>query len=70
MRRALEASRNALLACRPNPPVGCVVVGTLDPHPRNQGAGLRMLEQAGIPVTTGVLETEVLRFLAPYLRSH
>ena len=26
MRRALEISRNALPACQPNPPVGCVLV--------------------------------------------
>jgi pyrimidine deaminase RibD-like protein len=32
-----------------------VVVALIDPHPRNQGRGIQMLEQAGIPLTLGVL---------------
>jgi pyrimidine deaminase RibD-like protein len=137
MREALVESRNALPDCRPNPPVGCVIVegnrvvargftgppgtahaeaaalkalgrvvrpqelalfvtlepcafvgrtpscaraivdsgirtaivGTIDPDPRNNGGGLEILSRAGIDVRLGVLESEVLGFLAPYLMS-
>ena len=27
-----------------------VVVAIVDPHPRNQGSGIRIIEEAGIPV--------------------
>jgi pyrimidine deaminase RibD-like protein len=134
MAAALEESRRALPACRPNPPVGSVivrgdeivargytgrpgehhaeaaalaqvstfdpseltmfvtlepcsfvrrtpscastlvsfgirhvVVGTLDPHPRNRGRGLEILREAGVRVELGVLEDEVLEFVGPYL---
>lgn len=33
-----------------------VVVGTLDPNPEHSGAGIRLLESAGISVQVGVLE--------------
>jgi pyrimidine deaminase RibD-like protein len=46
-----------------------VFVGTVDPDPRNNGAGLDIMRSAGIDVHTGVLEADVLAFLAPYLRS-
>jgi len=133
MRQALEAGRNALPECLPNPPVGCVlvragrviahgftqppyrnhaeamalsqmsgsgegvcayvtlepcsfrgrtpscaqalvaagirrvVVGILDPDPRNNGAGVAMLVSAGVDVRTGVLEADVHRDLDAYL---
>jgi pyrimidine deaminase RibD-like protein len=135
MAAALEESRRALPACRPNPPVGSVivrgdeivargftgrpgehhaetaalarvpagldpaeltmfvtlepcsfvrrtpacaltlvtfgirhvVVGTIDPHPRNRGRGLEILREAGVRVELGVLEDEVLSFIGPYL---
>lgn len=135
MAAALEESRRALPACRPNPPVGSVivlgdtiiargftgrpgehhaeaaalarvpaglapaeltlfvtlepcsfvrrtpscaltlvsfgirrvVVGTVDPHPRNRGRGLEILRDAGVHVELGVLEHEVLAFIEPYL---
>nr|WP_089936021.1 bifunctional diaminohydroxyphosphoribosylaminopyrimidine deaminase/5-amino-6-(5-phosphoribosylamino)uracil reductase RibD [Candidatus Entotheonella palauensis] len=47
--------------------IGRVFVGILDPHPRNQGAGIDILRAAGIPVLTGILEDEVRHDLAPYL---
>ena len=135
MGEALEESRKALPACRPNPPVGAVVVrngeiiargftgapgephaeaaalqaldagadpaglvrfvtlepcafvgrtpscaralatsgirtvfvGTLDPDPRNNGAGLDIMRAAGIDVHLGILEDEVLAFIDPFL---
>ena len=44
-----------------------VVVALIDPHPRNQGRGLQMLEQAGILVTLGVLQAEAATDLSAYL---
>jgi len=133
MREALAEGRKALPGCRPNPPVGCVIVrgdtviargytqppyqphaepmalrelegeltdtmmfvtlepcafhqrtpscanemitrrvGTvyvalIDPHPRNQGAGIAMLRDANIAVVTGLLEDEARAQMGPYL---
>lgn len=133
MRAALEAGREALPACLPNPPVGCalvrdgeiiatgftsppglphaepaalakvpgdvsdvvafvtlepcsyhartpscarelvargvgmVYVAMRDPHPRNQGAGLDILREAGIPIVEGILADEAERDMGPYL---
>jgi pyrimidine deaminase RibD-like protein len=44
-----------------------VFVATLDPDPRNAGAGIKLLEAAGIIVEVGILEREALEDLAPYL---
>ena len=133
MREALIEGRKALPGCRPNPPVGCVlvrngqviarghtqppyqphaepmalaqvsgdlsdvvayvtlepcsyhnrtpscartlieagirivVVGMADPHPRNSGAGVRMLREAGITVIEGVLEAEARQDMGPWV---
>ncbi len=47
--------------------VQTVYVGIIDPHPRNQGAGIAILEAAGIKVELGILATEIQADLAPYL---
>ena len=135
MAAALAESRRALPACRPNPPVGCVIVasdrilatgftgvpgaphaeasaiaalslsgnaaglsafvtlepcafhgrtpscatalitlgigsvfvGLVDPDPRNNGQGLRLLANAGVHVELGILEDEIRDFLTPHL---
>lgn len=135
MRAAMMEGRKALPDCRPNPPVGCVIVkngkivsrgktnepgkdhaeamairllpedydfenvsmfvtlepcsffgrtpscartivglkvpkiyvAILDPHPKNQGAGIAILEEAGVEVEIGILGEEVKKDLEPYL---
>ena len=44
-----------------------VVVAILDPDPRNNGAGVQVLIDAGVAVITGVLEADAHRDLDPYL---
>ena len=44
-----------------------VVVGMLDPHPLVSGRGVRMLQDAGIEVTCGVLEQECRRLNKRFL---
>jgi pyrimidine deaminase RibD-like protein len=133
MRQAIEEGKKALPGCRPNPPVGCVLVrndviiarghtqppyqphaepmalalvpgdltdvtayvtlepcafhqrtpscakemiarkigavyvALIDPHPKNQGRGIQMLRDAGIPVITDFLTDEARPHLVPYL---
>jgi len=47
--------------------IGAVYVAMIDPHVKNQGKGIAILRQAGIPVTVGVAGDEVAAFLTPYL---
>lgn len=44
-----------------------VVVMLIDPHPRNQGRRIQMLEDAGIAVIIGVLQQEAEKDLSGYL---
>ncbi|MFO6425146.1 bifunctional diaminohydroxyphosphoribosylaminopyrimidine deaminase/5-amino-6-(5-phosphoribosylamino)uracil reductase RibD [Motilimonas sp. KMU-193] len=44
-----------------------VYVGLIDPHFRNQGKGIAILEQAGVKVTVGVLKAQLEQELGPYL---
>ena len=47
--------------------IGRVFLATLDPDPSNSGAGIKLLESAGIIVGIGMLEKEALQDLGPYL---
>lgn len=44
-----------------------VFVGLLDPDPRNSGAGIKMLQDAGITVVVGLLAEEAAEDLANFL---
>ncbi|MEM7657981.1 MAG: bifunctional diaminohydroxyphosphoribosylaminopyrimidine deaminase/5-amino-6-(5-phosphoribosylamino)uracil reductase RibD [Bacteroidota bacterium] len=47
-----------------------VYVGMIDPHEKNNGKGMEILEASGIGVQVGILEEEVSRQLSPYLLQH
>lgn len=44
-----------------------VYVGIIDPHPKNNGAGIMLLREAGIQVYVGVLSEIIQQDLQPYL---
>ena len=44
-----------------------VYVSVIDPDPKNQGAGIELLRDAGIGVHVGILQKEVLEDLNQYL---
>jgi pyrimidine deaminase RibD-like protein len=46
--------------------IGSVFVGIIDPDPRNNGKGLRLLMDAGVRVELGILEQEISEFLCPH----
>lgn len=48
--------------------VGRVYVGTGDPNPQVSGRGIEKLRNAGIAVTTGILEPQCRRLIAPFAR--
>lgn len=47
-----------------------VVIGVRDPDSRTDGAGVRLLSEAGVSVVTGCCEREARRLHAGYLRRH
>ncbi len=44
-----------------------VYVGIIDPHTKNNGKGISVLQEAGISVKTGTLKEAIANDLAPYL---
>lgn len=46
---------------------GRVFVGMLDPDPRNQGAGIMILKEAGLHVEVGISGDAVRSWIYPYL---
>ncbi|QKZ05699.1 riboflavin-specific deaminase [Pseudomonas eucalypticola] len=46
-----------------------VYVAMVDPHVKNQGKGIALLRAAGVEVQVGLEQTEVSKYLRPYLLS-
>ena len=53
-----------------NKGIGRVVIGMLDPNPQVAGRGVRMLQEAGIEVRVGVLESECLQLNKRFVCLH
>ena len=64
---ATPSSRSSVLPVGPTLGIGSVFVGIVDPDPRNNGLGLRLLADAGVYVEVGILEDEIREFLTPHL---
>lgn len=47
-----------------------VYVGMIDPHPKNQGAGIEILTKAGLSVQLGLLEKDIKDDLELHLVNH
>jgi pyrimidine deaminase RibD-like protein len=47
-----------------------VYIGIIDPHPKNQGAGIEILTKAGISVQLGLLEKEIQDDLESHFANH
>lgn len=47
-----------------------VVIGSLDPNPKVAGKGVKILEDAGVEVTTGVLESECRSLNKRFMKAH
>lgn len=47
--------------------IASVYVGILDPHPKNRGAGIDILKEAGVHVEVGLLGEEIDAELSPFL---
>ena len=48
--------------------IRAVFVALIDPHPKNRGRGIHILQSAGIPVQVGLLREEAERDMRPYLQ--
>lgn len=44
-----------------------IYVGIIDPHPKNNGEGIRLLQHAGINITSGILAESIHAELKPYI---
>ena len=53
----------ALIAAK----IKTVYIGMIDPDPRNNGNGIKLLQEAGVNVSVGILEEEIKSFIASYL---
>jgi len=50
--------------------VSRVVVATLDPDVRNAGAGMRVLEEAGVEISAGLLEGSARKLILGHIKRH
>jgi len=50
--------------------IPCVVVACLDPYPEVAGCGIKMLQEAGVEVITGVMEREATELNRYFMTAH